>query len=201
MPELRHLRRVSACAAAACAIACLAAATAADARTRVVRWSPFTEDGSLRAGLVATPRFGGDCWTGSFVVDGGYRCAAGDRLHDPCFADPVRKDVVVCVSSPFDRGVVRLRVSGSMDDQSSAGPDVAWGLRLASGLRCTFLAGGATGADSGGRRLNYLCRGSSAVLWGNPIRRGETWRIRSTRSMSPAGQRLVDIRTAYIGDA
>jgi hypothetical protein len=81
-----------------------------------------------------------------------------------------------------------------------------WALRLASGLKLSFLAGGASNADAAGRRLNYVCCRSRAVLWGNPIRRGSTWHIRLTRSSNPfvdrpGPERLVAIRTAYIGRA
>ena len=44
----------------------LIAAAPSQAQTRVVHWSPFSDAGdALRPGLVATPRYGGDCWTGS----------------------------------------------------------------------------------------------------------------------------------------
>jgi hypothetical protein len=175
------------------------AATLAATRTRVVQWSPFATDGGLRSGLISTPKFGGDCWTGSFVLHRGYRCVAGNRIYDPCFSDPMRDDAVVCVPDPFTSHVIRLRVSGDMNDSYSAPPGVAWALRLAGGLKCSFIAGGATNADSAGRRLNYFCSNSRSVLWGNPIRRGSTWRIRLTRSSEPGAERLVAIRVAYIG--
>ena len=168
------------------------------AKTKVVHWSPFASDGSLRAGLVATRKFGGDCWTGSDVVHRGYRCAAGNFIYDPCFSDPKRDDAVVCMEDPFTTHVVRLRVSGDMNNSDSARAGVVWAVRLASGLKCTF-AGGATSADSAGRRLNYFCRHSHAALWGNPIRSGATWHIRMTSSSSAGPERLVAIRTAYIG--
>ena len=50
-------------------------------------------------------------------------------------------------------------------------------VRLASGQRCTFFAGGATSADPAGRRANYGCSGRRTVLWGNPQRGPGTWRI------------------------
>jgi len=166
--------------------------------THVVRWSPFVGDG-LRPGLVATPGFGGDCFTGSFAVHNAYRCIDGNFLRDPCFADPTRDDAVLCVRDPFSRGVVRLRVSGSLDRSGSAPATLVWAVRLATGQRCTFFAGGATSADSAGRRANFGCSGRRTILWGNPIRRSSTWRIRLSHSFSPGPERLVAIRTAYIG--
>jgi len=169
------------------------------AKTRVIHWSPTNGEGALRTGLVATPKFGGDCWTGSFVLHRGYRCAAGNFLYDPCFSDPTRDDAVLCVGSPFEHRVIRLRVSGRMNRSFSARIGVVWAVRLANGLECTFFAGGATNADREGRRLNYGCRNSSSVLWGNPIRQGRTWHIRLTHSSQPGPERLVVIRTAFIG--
>jgi hypothetical protein len=160
---------------------------------------PTTSDGALRPGLVATAKFGGDCWTGSFVLHGGYRCSAGNFLYDPCFTDPTRDDAVLCMGSPFDRHVIRLRISGRKDRGFSARIGVVWGVRLSSGLRCTFVAGGATDADPAGRRMNYGCRNSSSVLWGNPIRKGRTWHIRLTAASQSGPERLVAISTAFIG--
>ena len=173
-------------------------ATPASAATHVVRWSPFI-DGALRPGLVATPAFGGDCFTGSFAVHNAYRCADGNFLRDPCFADPARDDAVLCVRDPFSRDVVRLRVSGNLNRSGSAPATLVWAVRLASGQRCSFFAGGATSADAAGRRANYGCSGRQTILWGNPIRSGRTWRIRLSHSFAPGPERLAAIQTAYIG--
>lgn len=173
-------------------------ATPTSAATRVVHWSPFV-DGALRPGLVATPAFGGDCFTGSFAVHGAYRCIEGHFLRDPCFADPARDDAVLCVRDPFSRGVVRLRVTHNLDRTGSASSTLVWAVRLANGQKCTFFAGGATNADAAGRRANYGCAGRRTILWGNPIRRGRTWRIRLSHSFTPGPERLAAIRTAYIG--
>jgi hypothetical protein len=176
-----------------------AGSAVAEAKTRVVHWSPFASDGTLRSGLVATPRYGGDCWTGSFVLRRGFRCAAASFIYDPCFTDPTRDDAVLCVRDPFTRHVIRLRVSGDLNNTYSAKPGIVWAVRLASGLRCTLFAGGATNVDAGGRRLNYGCRNSDSVLWGNPIRKSSTWHVRLTHSAESGPEQLVAIRTAYIG--
>ena len=161
---------------------------------------PFTDNGSLRPDLIATPKFGGDCWTGSFVLHLGYRCAAGHFLYDPCFSDPTRDDAVVCVGVPFTRHVLRLRVSGNMDNADSAcrarcgrAPGVGTSLHVPCRRR--------VGRRFGWSAPQLFCRGSSAVLWGNPIRRGPTWHIRMTRSPEGGPERLVAIRTAYIGQS
>jgi hypothetical protein len=183
------------------AFAIALATTPAEAATQVVRWSPFRADGALRTGLVATPAFGGDCFTGSFAVHRAYRCIHGHLLEDPCFADPSRSRVVVCVRSPFARGVIRLRVSERLSNRFSASTRQVWAIRLASGQRCVFFAGGATSADSAGRRANYGCSGRQTILWGDPIRSRATWRIRLSHSFTPGPERLVSIKTAYIGRA
>ena len=175
-----------------------AMAAPASGATHVIRWSPFV-DGTLRPGLAAPPAFGGDCFTGSFAVHSAYRCADGNFLRDPCFADPTRDDAVLCVRDPFSRGVLRLRVNVDLDRSGSAPLSLVWAVRLASGQRCTFFAGGATSADSAGRRANYGGSGRQTILWGNPIRRGRTWRIRVSHSFTPGPERLAAIRTAYIG--
>jgi hypothetical protein len=183
------------------------AAAPSQARTSVVYWSPFSATSmALRAGLIATPKYGGDCWTGSFVVHAAHRCAAGNYIYDPCFEDAAYEDTVVCARDPFSTHVIRLRTD-RMRGSYSARAGTVWAIRLASGLKCSFLAGGASNADAAGRRLNYACYGSRAVLWGNPIRRPPTWRIRLTSSTAdpfinrPGPERLVAISTAYIGTA
>ena len=123
----------------------------------------------------------------------------GTSCTTPALSDPTRDDAVLCVGSPFEHRVIRLRVSGRMNRSFSARIGVVWAVRLANGLECTFFAGGATNADREGRRLNYGCRNSSSVLWGNPIRQGRTWHIRLTHSSQPGPERLVVIRTAFIG--
>jgi len=70
----------------------------------------------------------------------------------------------VCVHDPFCRCVVRLRVSGSLERSGNAPSSLVWALRLANGQRCTFFAGGATSADSAGRRANYGCSGRHTIL-------------------------------------
>jgi hypothetical protein len=184
----------------------LLAAVPSQARTRVVHWSPFSDTSmALRSGLIATPKYGGDCWTGSSVVHGAYRCAAGNYIYDPCFEDAAYEDTVVCVSDPFSTHVIRLRTH-RMDGGYSAREGTVWALRLASGLKCSFLQG-ASNVDGSGRRLNYACYDSRSVLWGNPLRRGSTWHISLTRVAAnlyterPGPERLVAIRTAYIGSA
>jgi predicted HTH transcriptional regulator len=51
-----------------------------------------------------------------------------------------------------------------------------------------------------GREARERADGSAqTILWGNPIRRSRTWRIRLSHSFTPGPERLAAIRTAYIG--
>jgi hypothetical protein len=52
-----------------------------------------------------------------------------------------------------------------MNGSSSARQGVVWAVRLANGLKCTFLQG-ASNVDDAGRRLNYACSNARTVLWG-----------------------------------
>ena len=106
-----------------------AMAAPASGATHVIRWSPFV-DGTLRPGLAAPPAFGGDCFTGSFAVHSAYRCADGNFLRDPCFADPTRDYAVRCVRDPFSRGVLRLRVNVDLDRSGSAPLSLVWAVRF-----------------------------------------------------------------------
>jgi hypothetical protein len=81
-----------------------------------------------------------------------YRRIDGSFLRDPCFADPTRDDAVLWVRDPFSRGVVRLRVSGSLDRSGSAPSSLVWAVPSADGQRCTYFAGGAASAGAAGRR-------------------------------------------------
>jgi hypothetical protein len=88
---------------------------------------------------------------------------------------------------------------GHLNRSGSAPRTLVWAVRLASGQRCTFFAGGATSADAAGRRANYGCSGRQTILWGNPIRRSRTWWIRLSHSFTPRPEGPAAIRTAYVG--
>jgi hypothetical protein len=183
------------------AMAVLTWAPAAPARTHVITYSPFAAGAGLKAGLTATPAYGGSCDSGSFVVPGTtvFRCFAGVVIRDPCYLDAAsstpERSVVVCVAAPWEASVVRLRVSSPLNGSYGARPGgQPWALRLASGRRCVHVAGATTVVR--GRRLSYGC-GGHRVLFGSPARGGATWRIRQARSPGGAGMRTVAIATAW----
>jgi hypothetical protein len=182
-------------------VACsLASASPAHGRTVELRYTPFAADGSLRGGLSATPQFGGSCATGSFLVaaPGAFRCTAATRVYDPCYLDAkastMARSVMVCVSAPWSRTVVRLRVRDPVSGGAAAAPTgPPWALRLLSGRLCLLVGGAASVV--GGRRMNYACR--ERYLFGVPDATRPTWRIRQARTPGGAGMRQVAIATAW----
>jgi hypothetical protein len=192
--------RGAACRAILAAALFLVVVAPACARTIELRYTPFAADGSLRDGLHATPAFGGDCSTGSFLVAGPgvFRCFEASFIHDPCYLDAgagnAVRAVVVCVETPWSRNVLRLRVRAPLDARYGTGPGgPPWALRLASGRRCV-LVGGATTVVAG-RRMNYAC--GRRYLFGSPDRTRPTWRIRQALTPAGAGLRKVAIAAAW----
>lgn len=189
----------------------LAIAASASARTRVVTYSPFAADGSVRPGLNIAPRQG-TCWTTPEAPVAGlaYRCMGGNFIYDPCFRPPggldPRAPSVVCASSPWARTVIRLHLRSRPHFKATSSPNrrLPWAMTLASGDRCVFVEG-ASAVDRAGRRFNYACtRGRRATWWlfGVVDRSRPVWRIRGGRPTSPAGpyrrtERWLDVRTAW----
>ena len=96
----------------------LGPAAVAQARTSVVAFTPFAADGALRPGLRdAPPAASAACATGSFLLPGTgvLRCTVGVDVHDPCWLDvassTLTAPVVACLTAPWRRDVVRLRVA------------------------------------------------------------------------------------------
>ena len=172
----------------------------AHGRTVELRYTPFAADGSLRDALRASPHFGGSCVTGSFLVaaPGVFRCTAATHIYDPCYLDPktstMERSVMVCVSAPWTRIVLRLRVRGPLSGGAAAPPTgPPWALRLASGRLCLLVGGAASVV--GGRRMNYAC--GERYLFGVPDATRPTWRIRQARTPGGLGMRQVAIATAW----
>jgi len=196
----RVVARVNAMAAGLVITLSLVSVSPAHGRTVELRYRPFAADGSLRDGLRATPRFGGSCVTGSFLVAGpsAFRCTAATHIYDPCYLDPrtstMERSVMVCVHAPWSRNVLRLRVDGPLSGGGAAPPTgPPWALRLALGRLC-LLVGGAT-SIVGGRRMNYAC--GKRYLFGIPDAKQPTWRIRQARTPGGSGMRQVAIATAW----
>ncbi|MGZ4170285.1 MAG: hypothetical protein ACXVRN_02855 [Solirubrobacteraceae bacterium] len=178
----------------------LVSVSPATGRTVELRYTPFAADGSLRDGVRATPQFGGSCATGSFLVAGpsAFRCTSATHIYDPCYLDPkastMERSVMVCVTAPWSRNVLRLRVRGPLSGGAAAAPTgPPWALRLASGRLCLLVGGAAS--IVGGQRMNYAC--GERYLFGVPDTMRPTWRIRQARTPGGSGMRQVAIATAW----
>ncbi len=170
--------------------------------TRVVRVSPTTSAGALRAGYtVVHSRHGASCEAGSDVISGVYRCFSGNSILDPCWAEtvPAAPSQVLCLLEPWSHDVTRLYLSSALE-VSPPGPLYVWGVQLAGGQRC--LAAQGTHDLVHGEVVNYYCGpGFSHVLVGEPNRSHAVWRIREAhlgRSGGTLGS-FVTIATAWYG--
>src|SRR5947209_1847820 len=80
--------------------------------TEVIRWSPFTSAGALKPTLKVESVKLGRCTDIGYTLVGGvaYRCGAGNGLYDACWRDgPSPTEFVICLGSPWDTEVTRLR--------------------------------------------------------------------------------------------
>lgn len=168
--------------------------------TRIVRVSPTTSAGAVRAGfMIAHTRHGAKCEAGSDVVSGVYRCFAGNAVLDPCWAQAsAGAPAAVCLLEPWSHALTRLYLGAPLEN-SPAGPLDVWGLQLGAGPRCVAAQG--THDSLGGLVINYYCGGTALVLLGEPDRAHASWRIREAHSR-PGGYALgswVTIATAWYG--
>jgi hypothetical protein len=157
-------------------------ASAAPAHTQRVYVSPVTNNGAPVAGYRVTSRASdGSCESGSEVIGQGYRCSAGNYLHDPCWAERAATPTVLCLAEPWLHTVAEIRLNSAVpalarQDAQSVEP---WGLRLADGDRCVLAQGAHNPFD--GTVLDYYCRSGLALLRGLNRTRA-TWTARSVVS-------------------
>jgi len=136
----------------------------------------------------------GECFTTSLKAAGAYRCATGNRLRDPCYADPMDEESVVCAAAPWGKTVVRVTLTDTLPEPFTS-RYMPWALELlGSGRRCLLLTGAITAAR--GYRLNYDC-GRHRFLFGSPRTKTRYWTIRYSRSFSGRGMKLVKIKRAW----
>ena len=170
------------------AAAALAACTSAPATaplpqpTRQVRVSPVAPDGSPAAGYrIASTVTGASCEPGSEAIGQAYRCVAGNRLYDPCWAARQSRPAVVCLAVPWSKTVTRLELTGSLPalPPQGTGKGEPWGVQLAGGQRCDLLQG--AHSTFGGRVIDYECNPELLLLRGLD-QAGSRWRARSVVS-------------------
>lgn len=128
----------------------------------------YGTDGELTAAVAGVLR--GSCWTTSIAAPdaGAFRCIAGNRILDPCFAAPPKPGPreVACFDTPWSRAEV-LQLTGGLpkadpidDAGGSARP---WALQLDNGVRCVASTGTVPAVQ--GVSLGYSCLdGSDAAL-------------------------------------
>jgi hypothetical protein len=137
--------------------------------TQVRLFSAFGPE-AIHADLTIKSRASGSCWTSSLADSGrpdAYRCMVEHSIIDPCFRAPSGL-TVVCPDGPFSHAVVVISLKRAIPRVTKAAETEPppWGLRLANGLRCSFLTG-ATWVE-GGMRANYSC--GKGYVFGEPDR-------------------------------
>ena len=177
------------------ALALAAAAPAASAKTRVLKYTPFTKDGDVKSRLRAVGR-NGSCRFDSRLVlrDDAWRCRTGRTRRDPCFDNPVVEDEVVCVKSPWSRRVTLIDTP--LDDSARTYPSGRrpWAVQVGR-RRCLFSPRAKRRVH--GRRLSYVCGRRGPFLFGLPNRKRRTWTVRIARSKRGKGLRRAKIRAAW----
>ena len=172
-----------------------AAAGSQAAGTRMHRVRPVDARSHLKAGYTISRRVRGTCWTTSTFQRGAYRCMAHNFIHDPCWRlhTAARVRAVVCVTKPWQRHVVRIRI-GRLP-AAEPGHARIWGLSMRLGWRCV----GSSGAHSvfHGRAVNYYC-GGRWVLLGKPDRSKPLWRMHTARRING---HYRDTGVRYLSDA
>src|SRR3954449_3324078 len=163
----------------------LVGAPAATARTRVVRYTPFTHDGLIKPRLKAVP-FSGSCRLDSRLAlrEDAWRCRTGRVRRDPCFDNPVVEDQVVCVKSPWSRRVALVDAPLDDSDRAYKTSSRPWALQVKR-RRCLFKRGSRRRVQR--RRLTCSCGRHGPFLFGNVNRRRRTWTIRIAKSRRGKG--------------
>jgi len=133
--------------------------------TAVEFFEPWVGNGLDRT-LRVSGTVSGSCFVGSLSVDDphAWRCLAGDRLLDPCFAPPAesRPRELACGSPWSSLTLLRLEqpLPRATADRASQ-PSVGWLLQLAGGVRCQISQGAAGRLD--GVAIAYVCSHGGAA--------------------------------------
>ncbi|WP_102126514.1 hypothetical protein [Deinococcus planocerae] len=170
--------------------------------TGVQLYTPFQPGGGLLIGVGVTGQVSGTCFAASAASPtrpDAYRCSAGNRILDPCFASLNERDPLACSPDPWGANAVLLTRSGALPGRTRASEPnylsgTPWALELANGQRCVALTGAT--APIAGLRVNYGCPDGGVVA--GPIDRTlPLWRgfyETANRSLSLS---QVGVRTAW----
>jgi hypothetical protein len=179
------------------------------ASTQEIEFDPFL-NGQTGGGLVLKPSVQGECGYRSTpnpsISDpfGRYawRCFAGNKVLDPCFARPASRVSVegrslLCVKVPWGRSATPLVSSVPLPPKGhsvSASGETPWGFELATGSRCVASSGTAPVVD--GETLSYYCKGGTASYASAPSTSVTPWISRvSVGSQGPLS--TVDVTKVW----
>jgi hypothetical protein len=154
----------------------ISSASATAAPTRIVKISPVTSSDILKPGYtIGETHYGGTCHWGSDVMEGVYRCFAGNGVYDPCWAETNTR--VGCLPNPWSHRVVRINVNAALE-ASPFGRFYVWGVQLSTGQKCVAAQGA---HDSFQHHIvNFACGHSyQLVLLDHPNERKSPWTIRT----------------------
>ena len=146
-------------------------------RTKTHIFEAFTASG--KAAIHITKTVDGYCYIGSLAAarDDAWRCIGGNGLYDPCFSSHKRKGIVLCVSAPWQRSGVEIKLTKRLPKPYAGKPSTSglpWGIETTARLKCLFATGGT--AAIGRIRANYGCT-NNQWLWGSPSRKSQPWTI------------------------
>ncbi len=147
-------------------------------RTKTIIYQAFTASGKPTIHVTRTVR--GYCWIGSVAAarNDAWRCLSDNDLYDPCFSSSKARGIVLCVSVPWTRSGVKIKLTRRLPKPYAGKPStkgLPWGIKTTTGLRCVLATGGTTAI--GRVRANYGCLNSKEWLWGSPARKSEPWTI------------------------
>ena len=153
-----------------------ATVSASAAPTRMIKLSPLTASDTVKPGYtVGETHYGGKCIPGSDVMEGVYRCFAGNGVYDPCWAETNTR--VGCLPNPWSHRVVRINITSALE-VSPAGRFYIWGVQLSSGQKCVAAQGA---HDSFHHHVvNFACGHSyQLVLLDHPNEHKSPWTIQT----------------------
>ena len=144
----------------------------------------FTPAGKLSSAFHVGTRASGSCWTASLASGAAdaWRCAAGNAIHDPCFAASPHARSVVCFLDPWHPVTILALTKPLPRHGPTPAQTLPWAIETTDGRRCTYLTGAT--APMGAERINYGCTDHSYLI-GSPNRSKPLWTIRSSRTYRP----------------
>ena len=144
----------------------------------------FTPAGKLASAFHVGTRASGSCWTASLASGAAdaWRCAAGNAIHDPCFAASPHAKTVVCFLDPWHPVTILALTKPLPRHGPTLAQTLPWAIETTDGRRCTYLTGAT--APMGAERINYGCTDHSYLI-GSPNRSTPLWTIRSSRTYRP----------------